>query len=61
MSLKKFSVVVVDGGPQVKIVSVHILYVSFTTVLRLFTLDRTGCQVLQFTSVYVGLCLWAET
>ena len=41
------------GGLQVNIVSVHVLYIGFTSVLRLFTLDRMGCQVLQFTSVYV--------
>ena len=36
------------------IVSVHVLYVGFMPVLRLFTSDRTGCQVLKFASVYIG-------
>ena len=49
------------GGLQVNIVSVHILYVGFTLILRLFMLDGTVCQVLQFTSVYVSLRWWAET
>ena len=49
--------VVVVRGLQVKIVSVQISYVSFRLVLRLIMSDRMGCQVLQFTTVYVSL-LW---
>ena len=49
------------GGLNVNIVSVHILYIGFTSVLCLFMSDRTGFQVLQFTSDYVRLRLWTGT
>ena len=42
------------GGLQVIIVSVHVLYIGLTPVLCMLTLDRRGCQVLQFTLVYIG-------
>ena len=38
------------GGLQVNIVSVHVPYVSFMFYAMS---DRTGCQILQYTSVYV--------
>ena len=46
-----------DGWFQVIIVP----STSFTLVLCLLTLDRTVCQILKFTSVYVGLCWLAGT